>query len=305
MQGGGVMPSIGLQQLGAHTVHVKYEGNNNPSGSRAPLIDPAMLTWLRAFFSGAPFQAKAIPEPLWQTTLQQYAFLADRPVAEQQQLRRLTSQFLAEKEFSGAHGLVVSDAMAVAVAAQACLPVLHWGTAGLRFYDDFKGIVIHPGAMLARREVTDAIGVVHRYSEVLAGEAMQGGPVTLSWQDVAEGGELAGQGYNVVIHEFVHKIDMHSSAGSEPNGCPPLPSRAARAHWQAVMQPAYDAFKSRVVMAERFGGEHPWMDAYGATSPAEFFAVACEAYFVNRKRFEQEFGEMTALFDAFFKPKST
>ncbi len=264
-----------------------------------------MLTWLRAFFSGAPFRAKPIPEPLWQTTLQQYAFLADRPVAEQQQLRRLASRFLADKEFSGAHGLVVTDAMAVAIAAQACLPLLHWGTAGLRLYNDFRGIVVHPGAMLARREVTDAIGVVHRYSEVLAGEAMQGGPVTLSWQDVAESGELSSQGYNVVIHEFIHKIDMHSSAGGEPNGCPPLPSRAARVRWHTVMQSAYDTFKNRVVMAERFGGEAPWLDAYGATSPAEFFAVACEAYFVNRMRFEQEFAELTALFDAFFNPHST
>ena len=143
--------------------------------------------------------------------------------------------------------------------------------------------------------------MVHRYSEVLAGEAMDCGPVTLSWQDVASAGELAGQGYNVVIHEFVHKIDMKSGA---PDGCPPLGSRLAHAAWHEVMQPAYDAFCEQVTIAERFGGQPPWLDAYGATAPAEFFAVACEAYFVNRTRFTQDFAALTSLFDKFFTRKA-
>jgi Mlc titration factor MtfA (ptsG expression regulator) len=85
------------------------------------------------------------------------------------------------------------------------------------------------------------------------------------------------------------------------DGCPPLPSRAAHAAWHAVMQPAYDRFREQVTIAERFGGPPPWLDAYGATAPAEFFAVACEAYFVNRERFNQDFAPLTALFDQFFK----
>ncbi len=265
-----------------------------------------MLTWLQKLFTRtglATFAAqlvtpRAIPETLWQQTLQHYPFLAALAGADQQRLRQLSSEFLAHKEFSGAHGLVVTDEMAIAIAAQACLPLLHLGHKGLKLYDDFKGIVVHPGAMLARRKVLDAAGVVHHYSEVLAGEAMERGPVTLSWQDVAASGELASRGYNVVVHEFIHKIDMR---GGTPNGCPPLPSRAAHAQWLAVMQPAYEAFKNQVVMAERFGAEPPWLDAYGATSPAEFFAVASEAYFVNRPRFEQDFAALAALFDAFFR----
>ena len=66
------------------------------------------------------------------------------------------------------------------------------------------------------------------------------------------------------------------------------------------MQPAYDAFCEQVAMAQRFGGPPPWLDDYGATAPAEFFAVACEAYFVNRERFTQDFAALTALFDQFF-----
>jgi MtfA peptidase len=252
-----------------------------------------MLGWLQKLFN----PPRAIPDALWQLTLTHYPFLADRPAADQTRLRILTAQFLAQKEFSGAHDLQVTDEMAVAIAAQACLPVLNLG---LNLYDDFKGIVIHPGAMLAKRSVVDAAGVNHFYKEEIAGEAMEGGPVTLSWQDVAASSERQASGYNVVIHEFVHKLDMRDGT---PNGCPPLPSRTAKAQWQADMQTAYEAFKERVVMAERFGAEPPWLDAYGATSPAEFFAVAAEAYFVNPSRFETEFSELKGLFDAFFDSK--
>ena len=254
-----------------------------------------MLSWLHTLAGLFSAKPKAIPEALWLHTLRRYPFLAQRPPAELQQLCALAARFLRRKEFSGAHGLTVTDEMAVAIAAQACLPVLHLG---LRWYDDFTGIVVHPGAMLARRKTTDSAGVVHHYREALLGEAMQGGPVTLSWQDVAGSGHSAEHGHNVVIHEFIHKIDMRDGAA---DGCPPLPSRKAHATWRAVMLPAYDVFCEQVARAERFGAERPWLDAYGATSPAEFFAVACEAYFVNRERFTQDFSALTALFDRFFK----
>ena len=261
-----------------------------------------MLNWLQTLLRRPSSRADTIPEALWQTTLQHYPFLARRPVADHQRLRALVAEFLTQKEFTGAHGLAVTDQMAVAIAAQACLPVLHMER-GLGWYDDFKGIVVHSGAMLARREVTDGIGLVHRYSEALLGEAMERGPVTLSWQDVAAAGGSAEQGHNVVIHEFAHKIDMRDGAA---DGCPPLPSRAARTAWHAVMQPAYDSFCEQVAMAQRFGGPPPWLDDYGASAPAEFFAVACEGYFVNRERFTQDFAALTVLFDNFFvKKKAT
>ena len=262
-----------------------------------------MLNWLARLLRRYRADASMIPDTLWQQTLASYAFLAHLSKADQLQLKRLSSQFLASKEFSGAHNFVVTDSMALAIAAQACLPVLHLG---ISYYDEFKGIVLHPGPMLARREARDAAGVVHGYSEALSGEAMQGGPVTLSWQDVAASGESAdsmAKGHNVVIHEFVHKLDMHSAAGGVANGCPPLPSRAAKSHWQATMQTAFAAFKEKLAMAERFGGEPPWLDAYGASAPAEFFAVASEAYFVNREQFEHEFSDLTLLFDSFYLKK--
>ena len=252
---------------------------------------------------------RPIPDALWQSTLSEYGFLQALPADEQSRLRQLASHFLAQKEFHGAQGLEVTDAMAVAIAAQACLPLLHWGAPeqALRWYGDFVGIVVHPGEVVARREAVDEAGVVHHYDEVLSGEAMEHGPVMLSWQDVAAAGSSAEMGYNVVVHEFAHKIDM---CNGEPDGCPPLPAgfmgatspRAARAAWCTVLEPAFDAFREQVIIAERFGGAEPWLDPYGAESPTEFFAVACEAYFVNRSRFGEEFADLLPLFDAFFRP---
>ena len=119
---------------------------------------------------------RAIPEPLWQLTLLRYPFLSRRSPQDLTELRRLCSLFLASKEFHGVAGFEVSDEVAVAVAAQACLPVLHLG---LDWYSGFVGIVMHADEVVAQREYIDADGVVHQYEEELAGEAMEGGPLML------------------------------------------------------------------------------------------------------------------------------
>ena len=248
-----------------------------------------MFGWLRRRPAARP-----IPDVMWHELLLRYPFLAARSASDLERLRQLTGQFLALKEFHGANGLVITDPVALAIAAQAVLPVLNLG---LAWYEDFVGIVVHPGEVVASRVVTDEHGVVHHYDEVLAGEAMDGGPVMLNWSDVDSAGSTAEQGYNVVIHEFIHKIDMRDGV---PDGCPPLPSRAARDEWRAVMQANYEAFREQVIIAERFGGEPPWLDPYGATAIEEFFAVACEGYFVNRPRFAAQFPALLPLLDGFF-----
>jgi Mlc titration factor MtfA (ptsG expression regulator) len=251
-----------------------------------------MWDWLRR--RRAPPE---IPDALWQATLARYPFLPDRAGSEAGRLRELAATFLTRKEFHGAGGLAITDEIALAIAAQAVLPVLHLG---LHWYDDFVGIVVHPEEVVARRSETDDSGIVHAWDEVVAGEAMDGGPVMLNWRDVAQAGATAESGFNVVIHEFVHKIDMRDGAA---DGCPPLPSRAARTQWLQVMEREYARFREQVIVAERFGGEPPWLDPYGATAIDEFFPVACEAYFVNREKFGQEFPALVELFDGFFLRK--
>ena len=259
---------------------------------------------------GAP---SPIPDELWQGVLMRYPFLKQPNENNNARLRRLSAYFLDQKEFTGAHGLAITDAMAVAVAAQACLPLLHLGPddrpeAALAWYDDFVGIVIQHSDVVARREARDSAGVVHRYHEVIAGEAMDRGPVMLSWPAVQAAGTASGPGHSVVIHEFIHKMDMK---GGEADGCPPLPPgfmgtrsvRAARKAWLAALEPAYLALREQVTLAERFGQPMPWLDAYGATSLVEFWPVACEAYFVQRARFMEEWPGLAMLFDAFFDPR--
>ena len=115
-------------------------------------------------------ERRAIDDELWRQAVAGLPFLARRPVADLDRLRRMASLFLDRKEFSGAGGFVVDDATALSVAVQACLPVLELG---IEQYDAFVGIVMHADAVVAEREVTDEHGVVHRYDEVLAGEAMK------------------------------------------------------------------------------------------------------------------------------------
>ncbi len=247
---------------------------------------------------------RAIPERMWRELLARYPFLDGRGKEQEGMLRQLCLRFLDQKEFHGAKGLLVTDEMALAIAAQACLPVLHLG---LHWYDDFVGIVVQPGEVVARREVTDEFGVVHRFTEVLVGEAMEQGPVMLSWPDVEMAGQAGRDGYNLVIHEFAHKLDMRDGRA---DGCPPLPmgfagtqsGQQARTLWLAALQEEFDRFRERVVIAERFSGTPTWLDSYGASALDEFFAVACEGYFVNRNRFTEEHPRLRPLFDGFFNP---
>jgi len=246
--------------------------------------------WWRRRRDARMLVQRAIPEDLWRLTLSRFPFLLHRPVDDLQRLRDLSTLFLADKEFAGMQGLEVDDGMAVAIAAQACLPILRLG---LSQYDAFKGIVVHPDVVVARREVMDEDGVVHHYDEELSGEAMEGGPVMLSWRDVADAGDSAAWGYNVVIHEFAHVLDMRDGA---PDGVPLLPDRAARERWLAVLEPQWQDFCARVD-----DGEDTLIDPYGAEAIDEFFAVASEVFFVNAPALRAEHPQLYELLAGYYR----
>jgi MtfA peptidase len=246
--------------------------------------------WWRQWRTERTLERRAIPDPLWQLTLARYPFIASRSADDLQRLRELSTLFLADKEFAGMQGLEVDDGMAVAIAAQACLPIL---SLGLPHYDGFKGIVVHPDVVVARREVMDEDGVVHHYDEELSGEAMEGGPVMLSWRDVADAGDSAAWGYNVVVHEFAHVLDMRDGAA---DGVPLLPDRAARERWLAVLEPEWQEFCERVD-----AGEDTLIDPYGAEAIDEFFAVSSEVFFVDPVALRAEHPALYRLLTGYYR----
>ncbi len=240
-----------------------------------------LFDWLRH-----PAKAAPIPEALWQRTLAHYPFLAALTVDEQKSLKLLAEQFLAEKEFSTAHGLVLSDEICVAIAAQGCLPVLKLG---LRAYGNWVGIVVYPDEFVVQRQIADEDGVVHEFDDVLTGEAWQGGPLVLSWRDVQESSD----GYSVVIHEFAHKLDM---LNGEPDGIPTLHSGLTEEAWVATLDSAWEDFYQRVD-----GGEDTRLDPYASESPEEFFAVISEAFFLIPDVVAEEYPALYAMFCRYYR----
>ncbi len=220
---------------------------------------------------------RPIRDDLWKRTLVRYPFLRRRDPADMAALRRMTSLFLDCKEFTALGGLRLTDDVVVAVAAQACLPVLRLG---LPAYDSFIGIVLHPVQVVAKRSTTDDDGVVHEYDELLAGEAMEGGPIMLSWRDVRTAGRSAGDGYNVVVHEFAHVLDLARGFSAR----------------DATVQHDYAEFCTRVD-----AGEDTMLDPYGAEAPEEFFAVASEVFFVNPHALKKEHPALHGVLESFYR----
>ncbi len=249
-----------------------------------------MTGWWQRWRRTRTLERRAIPEPLWQLTLARYPFLAARGEPKLRQLRELATLFLAQKEFSGVGELEVTDEMAVAIAAQACLPALELG---LDWYDGFVGIVVHADAVVARREIEDDDGVVHAFDEELSGEAMSGGPVMLAWRDVDEAGESAASGYNVVVHEFAHVIDMRGAVTARLDEVDPSTEHG---RWLNALADEYEDFAARID-----ADEDTFLDPYGAEALEEFFAVSAEAFFVAPLDLETEERRTYGLLKAFFK----
>ena len=243
------------------------------------------MGWLTEWRRKRVLRRHQIDDALWRGAVDGLAFIHRLPPAKVDSLRRLCLLFLAEKQFAGAHGLEVSDVMRVSIAAQACLPVLELG---LDWYAGFTGVVVYPGDFRVRRIETDEHGVVHEWDDELAGEAMPGGPVVLSWDAAANDPQM-----NVVIHEFAHKLDMLSGGA---DGLPPLHVGMSREAWIAAFKEAYEGFCDAV---ER--GKETWLDPYAAEHPSEFFAVISEAFFKDAAETRRRYPEVFAQLRLFYK----
>jgi MtfA peptidase len=232
---------------------------------------------------------RAIPDAVWSSVVDQLPILARRDPATLQRLRELALLFLHEKRIVPAGGLAIDDAMRVRIAALACLPILELG---LDSYDGVLSIIVYPDEFVVpNREHVDDAGVVHIGDDVLSGEAWEQGPIVLAWKDVMDSGR--GEGFNVVVHEFAHKLDL---LGGEMDGMPALHRDMRSADWIDLFQSAYDDLRSRL---DR--GEETWLDPYAAEEPAEFFAVCTEMFFDVPDEFRAEYPALYAQLRAFFK----
>jgi Mlc titration factor MtfA (ptsG expression regulator) len=202
----------------------------------------------------------------WHRALERLPILARLDPAESRRLRELCTIFLHEKRFEPVQGLELDEGIRITIAALACLPILNLGP---DWYDDWYTVVVYPAEFVRPREEFDAVGVMHQWEEVLGGESWERGPVVLSWADVEASGW--GDGYNVVIHEMAHKLDMRNGAAA---GFPPLHKDMRVSAWTQGFALAYEDLTRRVE-----NGEDTALDPYAAESPAEFFAVFSEYFF--------------------------
>lgn len=195
--------------------------------------------------------------------------------------------FLAEKRFYGQDGLVVTDAMRLIIAAQACLLTLNQHT---RYYPGFTSIILYPDTYVATETAHDGL-IESTHDHVRAGESWYRGPVVLSWRDIAEDLAHGDDARNVVLHEFAHKLDEQDGL---MDGAPALAASQA-ASWTSVFRREYEHLGAAL---ER--GEEPLLDPYAATAPAEFFAVAVETFFEQSAALQHHHPELYAELENFF-----
>jgi Mlc titration factor MtfA (ptsG expression regulator) len=270
-----------------------------------------MLKTLWSRFAGAG--PVALPDGLWDEAVASLPFLERLDRDDRSRLRALVGQLLSGKEMAGAAGLELTAEIQLRIAIQACLPVLNLG---LDWYRGWNSIVVYPGEFLVPRSVTDDDGIVHEYTEPIAGEAWDGGPVLLSWEDTQAAGADDGAAYSVVIHEFTHKIDLlNGDADGVPPFSPALHAGLDARLWKAALA---DAFQRFVAELEFIEGELPTdvdpdstaadpyyahlpLDAYAAQDAGEFFAVSSETFFVDPARLQRAFPGWYAQLAAFFR----
>lgn len=223
-------------------------------------------------------QIKRQPFPKeWRRIIQKrMPFFRKMPADLQLQLKDHIQVFLSEKQFVGCNGVQITDEVRVTIAAQACLLLLNRKT---NYYPKLTTILVYPSAFIKTQQSAGAGGVQFTERKALAGESWDIGKVVLSWDDAVEGAEVPDDGRNVVIHEFAHQLDQENGPA---NGAPILGKAQNYQEWSTEFSKEFQQLQQRA--------EHnvpSIFDYYGATNPAEFFAVASEVFFEKAQLFYQ------------------
>lgn len=210
-----------------------------------------------------------VDDKLWADVRHQLAILDGISADEDQRLRERAVLFLLDKTLTALPGVELDDHARLLLAVQAQLPLLHLDD--LNWYQGFHEIVLYADDFLSPQRYRDASGIEHQWDGEHSGEAWQQGPIILAWSGVAASGGW--EGYNLVIHELAHKLDM---LNGDANGLPPLHSDMRVTDWALAMQKAFDDLNRQLDVDEH---AETAIDPYAAENPAEFFAVTSEYFF--------------------------
>jgi Mlc titration factor MtfA (ptsG expression regulator) len=192
--------------------------------------------------------------------------------------------FLNEKDIVGRNGLEINDKISVLIAAQACLLILNRPG---NYYPGFRSILVYPDTYVASSTRTE--GMLHITStSARAGESWRRGPVVLAWDHVLQGARDSRDGHNVVMHEFAHKLDEENAA---MDGLPLLPTPGQYKQWSQVLNADFSVQQQKLA-----DGAKDVVDSYGATSPAEFFAVVTETFFEKPHQLEHQHPQLYEQF---------
>lgn len=241
-------------------------------------------------------QLRAQPVPNdWRAIIQRNVPIFNRlPPADQTELLGHLQVFLAEKHFEGSGGLELTDEIRVTIAAQACLLLLHRDT---DYYPELTSIIVYPSGYTAHEEQA-AGGIWSEGAADRLGETAQGlGALVLAW-DAARGGAAdPADGANVVLHEFAHQLDFEDR---NADGTPAFDTRNEYLSWARVMSAEFEALRH----ADDTGAS-TLLDKYGATNPAEFFAVITEAFFERPRALRSKHPEMFSELQSFYRQDPT
>jgi hypothetical protein len=241
----------------------------------------------RAYFTPPP-----LPDPLWRRALAACPLALRLDGARQDELRRLVAVFLARKRFHALADAELTEHLRTLIAMQACLPALQQGPRALR---GWREVLVYPGEFKVHRSHHDErSGIVSEGEEVLIGEAWERGPLVLSLADVQLDLEQPWDGFNVVVHEIAHKLDM---LDGPPDGVPPLPAHMVRRQWIVAFQRAFDHLANDVAR-----GRDTLIDPYAVEGADEFFAVVSELHYSQPAVLRRADAAVADLLDAYYGP---
>ncbi len=241
------------------------------------------MAWIRRLKRARRRELRSRVFPLeWRNILEQNIPLYTRlPDALKQQLHGYITLFIAEKNFEGLRGIEITDEIKVTIAGQACMLLLNRDT---EVYPRLYSILVYPDAYRTKQSTIFPSGADAEDAEDRLGESWTTGSVVLSWDHVKHGVKDWKDGHNLVIHEFAHQLDQEDGTS---DGAPILEQPSHYIPWARVLSAEYESLRSKT---DR-GGKSV-LDQYGSTNPAEFFAVATEAFFEKPKQMKKKHPEL-------------